>query len=141
LSLVLKIGRDFGMRAVRLPREAAASFGLRPWTALVKARLDHSGIAHNDQVAGIAHSGQMDETAFIEALGRLPDGVTEIYCHPAVRGECALTESMNYYRPADELAALLSPRVAAAVNATGALRGGFSDIFPGAFYLRGAHGE
>jgi chitin disaccharide deacetylase len=141
LSLVLKIGRDFGMRAIRLPREAAAPFGLRPWTTLVKARLDHHGIAHNDQVIGIAQSGQMDETAFIEALERLPDGVTEIYCHPAVRGDCALTKSMDDYRPADELAALLSPRVAGAVNATGALRGGYGDIFPGAFYLRGAHGE
>jgi hypothetical protein len=48
---------------------------------------------------------------------------------------------MKDYRPADELAALLSPRVAAAVDATGALRGGFSDIFPGAFYLRRAHRE
>jgi chitin disaccharide deacetylase len=149
LSMVLKIGRDFGMRAMRLPREAAAPLGLRPWTALVKARLDHHGIAHNDQVTGIAQSGRLDEAAFIEALERLPDGVTEIYCHPAVAGECALiqsgmqsiTQSMKDYRPADELAALLSPRVAAAVNATGALRGGFSDIFPGAFYLRGAQGE
>ena len=141
LSLVLKIGRDFGMRAMRLPREAAAPVGLRPWTALVRARLDHHGIAHNDQVNGIAHSGQMDETAFIEALERLPDGVTEIYCHPAVSAECALTQTMKHYRPDDELAALLSPRVEAAVNATGALRGGFSDIFPGAFYLRGAHGK
>jgi hypothetical protein len=48
---------------------------------------------------------------------------------------------MEDYRPADELAALLSPRVAAAVNATGAVRGGYGDIFPAAFYLRGAHGE
>jgi hypothetical protein len=86
-------------------------------------------------VTGIAQSGRLDEAAFIEALERIPDGVTEIYCHPAVSGESALvqpiTQSMKDYRPADELAALLSPRVAAAVNATDALRGGFSDIFPG----------
>jgi hopanoid biosynthesis associated protein HpnK len=147
LSLMLKIGRDFGMRAIRLPREAAAPFGLRPWTALTKARLDHHGIAHNDQVVGIAHSGQMDERVLMQAVERLPEGVTEIYCHPAVSlgsvgpGECALTGTMKACRQADELAALLSPRVAAAVDATHALRGGFSDIFRGNFYLRGAHGE
>src|SRR5471032_553127 len=53
LSLILEIGRDFGMRAIRLPKEAPAPLALRPWIALVKARLDNHGIAHNDQVTGI----------------------------------------------------------------------------------------
>ena len=130
LSLILEIGRDFGMRAIRLPKEAPAPLALRPWIALVKARLDNHGIAHNDQVTGITSSGRMDEAAFINALAHLPNGVTEIYCHPAVPGECALTQSMKDYRHTDELAALLSPNVAAAMDATRALRGGFSDIFP-----------
>jgi hopanoid biosynthesis associated protein HpnK len=130
LSLILEIGRDFGMRAIRLPQETPAPLALRPWIALVKARLDNHGIAHNDHVTGIASSGRMDEAAFINALTRLPNGVTEIYCHPAVPGECALTQSMKHYRHTDELAALLSPNVAAAMDATCALRGGFSDIFP-----------
>jgi chitin disaccharide deacetylase len=36
---------------------------------------------------------------------------------------------MAHYRHADELAALLSPRVAAAIEALGVMRGGFSDTF------------
>jgi chitin disaccharide deacetylase len=132
LSLVLEIGRDYGMRAMRLPRDTHAPFALRPWIALVRARLDRAGIAHNDHVVGIALSGRFDEEAFIEALSGLPAGVTEFYCHPAVPGDGAITPSMTHYRHADELAALLSPRVIAAMEATGARRGGFSDIFPGA---------
>ena len=132
LSLLIEIGREYGMRAMRLPCEAPGTLLLRPWIALVRARLDRYGIAHNDHVAGLAQSGQMDEAAFIKALATLPDGVSEIYCHPAMPGDSPLTPSMTDYRHADELAALLSPRVAAAMDTTGLPRGGFSDVFPAA---------
>jgi hopanoid biosynthesis associated protein HpnK len=132
LSLLLEIGSEYGMRAMRLPREAGGSLALRPWTALVLARLNRCGIAHNDHVVGLTQSGQMDEAAFIKVLATLPDGVSEIYCHPAVPGDGPLAPSMTGYRHADELAALLSPRVAAAMDATGLHRGGFSDVFPAA---------
>ena len=132
LSLLIEIGREYGMRAMRLPCEASGTLALRPWIALVRARLDRCGIAHNDYVAGLTQSGRMDEAAFIKALATLPDGVSEIYCHPAMPGDSPLTPSMTDYRHADELAALLSPRVAAAMDATGFPRGGFSDVFPAA---------
>ncbi|QIE23904.1 Chitooligosaccharide deacetylase [Caballeronia sp. SBC1] len=130
LSLLLEIGREYGMRSMRLPYEPGGSLALRPWIALVRARLDRCGIAHNDHVAGLAQSGRMDELAFIKALGTLPDGVNEIYCHPAIPGDGALAPSMSDYRHADELTALVSPRVAAAMDAMGLARGGFSDVFP-----------
>ena len=90
---------------------------------------DHAGIAHNDYVVGIAKTGQMTEGVLLDALAKLPDGVGEIYCHPAVMGEGALSPGMRGYRHADELAALLSPRVEAAIEAAGATRGGFADVF------------
>ena len=40
-----------------------------------------------------------------------------------------MSAGMHNYRHADELAALLSPRVAAAIEAAGATRGGFADVF------------
>jgi hopanoid biosynthesis associated protein HpnK len=132
LSLLLEIGGEYGMRAMRLPYEAGGSLALRPWIALVRARLDRRHIAHNDHVTGIAGSGRMDEAAFIKALATLPAGVNEFYCHPAVPGNGPITPSMADYAHADELAALVSPRVAAALDATGLPRGGFSDIFPAA---------
>lgn len=128
LSLILEIGRDFGMRAIRLPLEAGGPWWLRPWLSLLRRRLRLARIAHNDQVVGIAASGAMDEAALLAALGRLARGVTEIYFHPALARSAPLTASMPDYRHADELAALLSPRVRAALEALDVPRGGFSDV-------------
>ncbi|MEJ2769275.1 hopanoid biosynthesis-associated protein HpnK [Mycetohabitans sp. B46] len=128
LSLIVEIGRDYGMHAMRLPREVDAPLLLRPWIALVKSRLRRAGIAHNDYVVGMARSGQMDEAALLAAVAHLPPGVSEIYLHPAVPGEGAITSSMRDYRHADELDALLSPRVAAALVVANVRRGGFRDV-------------
>jgi chitin disaccharide deacetylase len=129
LSLILAIGRDYGMRAMRLPYEADSPAWIRPWMASVRSRLRRAGIAHNDYVVGIAHTGGMDEAVLLETLAKLPRGVGEIYCHPATAGEGALSEGMRSYRHADELNALLSPRVASALRAAGATLGGFGDVF------------
>jgi chitin disaccharide deacetylase len=130
LSMILAIGREFGMRAMRLPFEIGAPRALRPWMALVRTRLARAGIAHNDYVFGMAASGAMDMDAVLDALYRLPAGVTEIYCHPAMPGSETITSSMRDYRHADELHALLSPRVASAIASAGLARGGFADLFP-----------
>lgn len=132
LSLILSIGREYGLRAVRLPLEAGAPFALKPWLALVRARLARAGIAHNDYVVGIASTGAMDEAVLLDALAHLPPGVGEIYCHPAeapAAGEGPITPSMSTYRHADELGALISPRVAEALKRTGVRHGGFTDVF------------
>ena len=145
LDMILSIGRDFGMRAMRVPREplwfaahgggAAACAGaalLRPWTALMRRRLREAHIACNDQVFGIGSSGAMDEAALLKTLGHLPPGVSEIYLHPAVATPSPLGAGMSHYRHADELAALLSERVRAAVGRSHASRGGYRDAFAAA---------
>ena len=137
LKMIVEIGRDFGMTSVRVPHEplwfttAAAMAGaafLTPWVALMKARLRAAGIAHNDYVFGIANTGAVDENVLLDILGRLPPGVSEIYLHPAVDSQTPITATMSHYRHSTELAALLSERVAAAVAATGAARGGYGDM-------------
>jgi chitin disaccharide deacetylase len=80
-------------------------------------------------VVGIARSGRMDEAAWLDALAALPEGVGEIYCHPALPDTVALSHGMRDYRHGDELQALLSPKVAAAIRALGAKVGGFTDVF------------
>lgn len=135
LALILEIGRDYGLRAMRLPSEAGAPLALKPWLALVRARLDRAGIAHNDYVIGIAKTGAMDEAAVLEALARLPaSGIGEIYCHPALEGDEPdepVSMSMPTYRHADEFAALISPRVAEALARMKLRKGGFADVFFG----------
>lgn len=128
LSMLLAIGAEHGRPPVRWPREprlghSAAGALLLPWLALMRLRLRAAGVACNDQVFGLSGTGAMDEARLLEILSRLPAGLTEIYLHPATRN--GLTPSMREYRHRDELDALLSARVRAAVAATGATTGGF----------------
>jgi hopanoid biosynthesis associated protein HpnK len=137
LGLILQVGPEFGLKAVRYPYEPAALRGrasvgervaaaaLLPWLRLMRARLRRAGVAHNDQLFGIGYSGRIDEAALERALQALPTGVTEIYLHPATQSGAQVAPAMAHYRQAAELAALLSPRVRAAVGATP--RGGFTD--------------
>jgi chitin disaccharide deacetylase len=125
--LVIEIGREYGLSAVRLPWESAATlreaapnerFGAPAWSPVVAAlrrRLDRAGLAHNDQVFGVAWSGAMVEDRLLALLPHLPEGISEIYCHPAV-GAASLVAG---YRHAEELAALLSPRVRERIEGLG----------------------
>ena len=125
LSLMLSIGRDFGLRAVRVPAEPGMGLWLRPWLALMRRRLRRAGIAYNDHVFGLRHSGNMNESVLLDVLRQLPDGLSELYLHPAVRE--GLSASMADYHHADELAALLSPRVRDAIAGRYQLCRGFCD--------------
>jgi len=125
LSLMLSVGREYGVRAIRLPSEPGMGPWLRPWLALMRRRLDHAGIAYNDHVFGLRHSGGMDEAVMLDILEQLPEGLSEVYLHPASHGP--INESMADYRHADELAALLSPRVRHAIADRYQLCDGFLD--------------
>jgi hopanoid biosynthesis associated protein HpnK len=142
LGMILDIGRKFGMHAVRVPREplwfslhgaggpgALRAAMMAPWVAMMKLRLRAHGIAFNDRVFGITCSGFMDEEVLLAILARLPPGLSEIYLHPATRMQAPIT-SMVKYRHSDELDALLSRRVLAAIAATRALSGGYRDAIP-----------
>lgn len=126
LSLLLAIGPAYGMRAMRLPAEPGMPFWLRPWVDLMRRRMDAAGILHNDHVFGIRHSGHMDEAALLDILDHLPDGTSEVYLHPATRNEAPAHG--QGYRRADDLAALLSPAVRAAIDRRCMACGGFDDL-------------
>jgi chitin disaccharide deacetylase len=139
LTLLLSVGREYGITAVRYPYEPArllpgasltervAAVALTPWLLLMRHRLRRAGLIHNDQLFGVGCSGAIDEATLIEALRALPPGVTEIYLHPATQSGAAIAPTMSAYRHADELAALLSPRVAALLATSRTPRGGYGD--------------
>jgi hopanoid biosynthesis associated protein HpnK len=136
--LVVEIGRDYGLRAVRLPFEPVAPLRLaaphdKPaapaWSPVVSAlrrRLDRAGLAHNDQVFGIAWSGGMVEDRLLSLLPHLPDGVSEIYAHPA----CGAVSLVPGYRHAEELAALVSPAVRRKIAEQGISLVRYRDLTP-----------
>jgi chitin disaccharide deacetylase len=141
--LVVEIGRDYGMRAVRLPVEPvgvlrrafpgeqyrAAAYA--PAIAALRRRLRRAGVASNDYVFGIAWSGAMTEGRLLGLLPHLPPGVSDLYCHPATRTTPELAADMPGYRHADELTALLSPAVRRCIQELGIDLIGYSDLAAG----------
>jgi chitin disaccharide deacetylase len=140
--LVVEIGREYGMRSVRLPAEPArvlrAAFpgeryrtpAYQPAVAMLRRRLRRAGLAANDHVFGIAWSGAMIEDRILRLLPHLPPGNSEIYLHPASRTSRTLADAMPGYRHEDELAALLSPAVRRCVADLGIALIGYSDLVP-----------
>jgi hopanoid biosynthesis associated protein HpnK len=135
---MLDIGKRYGMSAVRVPWEPLdmlariESRGYRrpwlaaPWTALLGRRVRRRGMTAPDHVFGLAWSGGMTEQRIAGILRHLPDGLTEIYSHPATADSFA--GAANGYRYRDELAALMAPNIKKLVQATGARAGGFLDF-------------
>lgn len=136
--LVVEIGSEYGLRAARLPFEPVAPLRLTApteksaapaWSPVVsglRRRLDRAGFAHNDQVFGIAWSGGMIEERLLGLLPHLPDGVSEIYSHPA----CGAVSFVPGYRHAEELSALVSPAVRQRIAALGILLVRYRDLSP-----------
>lgn len=138
-GLVLDIGRRYGMRSLRVPREPApilaqvepdtkarVALATAPWAALLRARARRAGVATPDAVFGLAWSGQMTERRVAGLLARLPAGLSEIYAHPALAG--GFEGQAPGYRYADELAALVAPAAREALRGSGAATGGYADF-------------
>lgn len=120
--MIIEIGAEFGLRALRWPVEPGGGFGdalLTPWTGLLRRRAGRAGLVTADRVYGIRWSGAMTEERVLAVLDDLPDGVSELYGHPATASTPGLAATMPTYRHADELAVLLSPVVREAVRARG----------------------
>ena len=100
----------------------------RPWARLLRRRLGKAGITTPDQVFGLAWSGAMTAPRLAGLLAHLPEGLSEIYLHPAKAG--GFPGAAPGYRYAEELAALTDPAVITAAGSTGIRRGGFADFMP-----------
>jgi chitin disaccharide deacetylase len=137
-SDIIAIGRRHGVHALRVPCEphavlAKVELGARgfpafvaPWTRLLAGRARRAGLLAPDHVFGLAWSGAMTADRLRRLIPLLPDGLTEIYFHPATRDSFA--DSAPGYRYAEELAALTDPEVIALTRRPDVRLGGFSDF-------------
>lgn len=136
-GLVLAAGKRHGMRALRVPRETRAvlraaepgadpkaALDSAPWAALLAVRARQAGLLIPDRTLGLAWSGAMTPARVAGLLRQLPDGLTELYTHPATGGGFP-GEAPGYAYTA-ERDALIAPETLAA--AAGLRRGGFSDF-------------
>ena len=134
-EILIDLAERYRIRAVRLPRESlaralrydrrhlvrkvfegAAFSALSRWA---RPRLRRAGVRHPDRMSGLHQTGHVSEPYVLSVLATLPAGVNELYCHPAV-----VDDEARRWRPADyesgqELAALTSGRVRAAIEREG----------------------
>lgn len=142
LSLILKVGRSYGMRAIRIPREPfwpswramrtqrfarfANSAFLLPWLSLMRVRLELAGIATNDYVFGMIDTGHMTPERVRRYLANLPEGTSELYVHPATQAwPQAFPPDYDF---AGEFASLIDAQVIEQVRSSGVRRVTFSEL-------------
>jgi hopanoid biosynthesis associated protein HpnK len=137
-DLMARIGSDFGMRAARVPDEPSRVLSevdgrprsrfntLSIATAVLRSKLRRADVMTSDRTFGIAWSGAMTKERIVGLLSKLPDGLNEIYLHPATRD--VFPGSTPGYRYRDELAALLDPATIAVARNTDIRLGGFADF-------------
>lgn len=127
-AILLELAREFGAPAIRIPYEPPLlswkargdrfahrmMTGAFHWRATRKMRkaAHQAGLKTNDRVFGFADSGSMDAAHVAAFLDHLPDGVTELYGHPATRrwDDHPMPED---YRVVEEYRALIDPAVKA----------------------------
>jgi len=129
VDAIARLAPAHGLPPVRIPVErfgpSYAAMGDRPlkrlasWvfysalTRSMRRKLSGAGLPLNDQVFGINDSGGMVEDRLLRYLDHVPDGVTEVYCHPATRRWQGADNLPADYQTVEEFAALVSPAVRA----------------------------
>jgi hopanoid biosynthesis associated protein HpnK len=117
---MIRIGRRYGMRAARVPFESdnVVATCLRRWFRREKLLVA-------DRVYGLRWSGAMTAARLTQLVDALPDGLSEIYMHPATG---PYPGSAPDYRYAEELAALLDEQVIEKIKTSRYRCGGFADF-------------
>lgn len=137
-GLMVTMAKAHGVRGARVPLEprpvlrrieshpANATVALTaPFARALRARFRRAGIAAPDQVFGLAWSGAMTEPRFRGLLEHLPEGLSEIYMHPATGPYAGSAPGYAY---AEELRALTDPRMPGLIAAADIRLGGFCDF-------------
>jgi hopanoid biosynthesis associated protein HpnK len=148
-GLIAAIGARFGLRAVRIPLEPAhvlrkierqtpwaPALLTAPFALLLRRRFRAAGLLAPDRIFGLRWSGRMTRDRLAGLIRNLPNGLSEIYLHPAT-GPFAGSAPGYHYR--EELDALMAPEIVAASRDSSLRLGGFGD-FLGPETARAAHG-
>jgi len=148
-GLIAAIGGCFGLRAVRIPLEPAhvlrkierqtpwaPALLTAPFALLLRRRFRAAGLLAPDRIFGLRWSGRMTRDRLSGLIRNLPNGLSEIYLHPAT-GPFAGAAPGYHYR--EELDALMAPEIVAASRDSSLRLGGFGD-FLGPETARASHG-
>ena len=134
-DVVLDLAATNGIGAVRVPRSTTAvpGLGVNYLAGELARRAGAAGLAAPDWAAGLDEAGRMAGdrvTAALDDLARRPGRAVELSAHP---GEAVDPDRDRYrwnYRWGDELEALMSSPVRAAVDDHGFVLGTYADLVP-----------
>jgi hopanoid biosynthesis associated protein HpnK len=137
-GLMVKLARAHGVKGARVPLEpqtvlrriephpASAVVALTtPFARALRARFRRAGIAAPDQVFGLAWSGAMTPKRLKGLIEYLPEGLSEIYLHPATG---SYPGSAPGYAYVEELRALTDSAMPDLIAAHHIRLGGFCDF-------------
>ena len=137
-SLIVETGKSHGVKGARVPlepqsildriekRRASGVVALTtPFARALRRRFRKAGIAVPDQVFGLAWSGALHAERLKGLIEHLPQGLSEIYLHPATG---PYPGSAPGYAYAGELEALTDPRMPGLIAANDIRVGGFGDF-------------
>lgn len=133
-GVVLKLARDYGIHSVRCPLEPAASAlgplrsGRRGWPRMAKqyllaralstlaacqaGRANDAGLSRPDRFYGLSQTGFLDAALLEQILRALPEGTSEIMCHPGYVDEALLRVRTRLHGEREtELEALTSAHI------------------------------
>ena len=135
---IVRVARSHRVKGARVPLEPQAVLGqienqkasgvvalTAPFARILRARFRRAGITAPDAVFGLAWSGAMTAERLAGLIAHLPDGLSEIYMHPATG---PYPGSAPGYQYEGELAALTDPRMPGLLAAGGIKTGGFRDF-------------
>jgi hopanoid biosynthesis associated protein HpnK len=128
---------DHGAAALRVPREPASIVAriegaaspqahIAAWTGMLRSRARRVRLLTPDTVFGVRWSGQMTVPRLRALLEHLPEGLSEIYTHPATAD--VFSGHAPGYRYTQELAALTHPDVIRSLGRCAYHAGGYSDF-------------
>lgn len=137
-ALMLKTGKAYGLKGARVPLEPQAVLAqveprkasgvaalTAPFARRLRRRFRRAGIAAPDAVFGLAWSGAMTGPRLAGLIEHLPEGLSEIYMHPATGPYPGSAPGYQYNA---ELAALTDPELPAMLVAKAIRTGGFGDF-------------
>ena len=137
-GLIAAIGSRFGLRAARIPLEPLQVLRkiepqtpwapvrlTAPFALLLRRRFRAAGLVAPDRIFGLQWSGQMTRERLSGLIRNLPNGLSEIYVHPAT-GPFPGAAPGYHYR--EEFDALMAADVVVASRDSSLRLGGFSDF-------------
>jgi chitin disaccharide deacetylase len=119
-SLVIQAAKEFGIPRVRVPLDSPLRSGVWKSSRVVgktvlcflsefaRGSIRAAGVQTCDRMTGLFESGWLDERRLLAILEGLPDGTTELMCHP---GYADAKYAHWNFRWEEELKALTSPAV------------------------------